>query len=71
MQEIDVRWLPQPEPFENISRALQTLPAEEALQVLIHREPFPLYEALQANGYSWQTTAIENGCFKILITRTA
>ena len=69
MQELDVRWLPQPEPFEKITRALQILPAEETLQVLIHREPFPLYEALQANGYAWQTTALADGSFKILITR--
>lgn len=71
MQEIDVRWLPQPEPFEKITRTLQMLPAEETLQVLIHREPFPLYEALQANGYKWQTMPLEDGCFKILIARAA
>ena len=33
MQELDVRGLLPPEPFENIIRALQTLPAGESLQV--------------------------------------
>lgn len=71
MPELDVRGLPPPEPFENIARALQMLSATETLQVLIHREPFPLYEMLRDAGYTWQTTALENGDFKILITRTA
>jgi uncharacterized protein (DUF2249 family) len=71
MQELDVRWLPQPEPFEKITRTLQMLPAEETLQVLIHREPFPLYDALRANGYAWQTTPLEDGCFRILISRAS
>ena len=52
-------------------RALQRLPAEETLQVLIHREPFPLYETLQNSGYAWQTTVLADGSFKILITRAA
>ena len=68
MPKLDVRGLSPPEPFENITRALQTLSNEETLEVLIHREPFPLYEVLRAAGYDWQTTALENGDFKILIT---
>ena len=71
MAVLDVRDLPPPEPFENIMRALQQLPADETLQVLIHREPFPLYEALQNGGYAWQATALADGSFKILIARTA
>jgi len=51
--------------------ALQQLPAEETLQVHIHREPFPLYEALHNTGYAWQTTALADGSFKILISRAA
>jgi len=69
MPELDVRGLPPPEPFENILRALPALSGEGALQVLIHREPYPLYEMLRDAGYTWQTTALENGDFKILITR--
>ncbi|TAN84193.1 MAG: DUF2249 domain-containing protein [Gallionella sp.] len=71
MLELDVRGLPPPEPFENIMHALQTLPAGEGLQVHIHREPYPLYEALRNAGYAWQTTALADGSFKILIARAA
>jgi len=71
MRVLDVRDLPPPEPFENIMRTLQQLPADETLQVLIHREPFPLYEALQNSGYAWQATALADGSFKILIARAA
>lgn len=70
MPELDVRGLPPPEPFENILRALSALPAEATLQVLIHREPYPLYETLRDAGYTWQTIALAEGDFKILITRT-
>ena len=71
MVEIDVRDLPPPEPFETIMRALQKLPAGETLQVLIHREPFPLYDALRSSGYAWQTTALADDSFKITISRAA
>ena len=71
MQELDVRWLTPPEPFENIMRTLQQLPAQETLQVLIHREPFPLYDALRANGYTWQTAVLADGSYQVLITRAA
>ena len=70
MQELDVRGLPPPEPFENIARTLQTLTGNDTLKVLIHREPFPLYDMLRGAGYAWQTTALANGDFEILITRT-
>lgn len=66
---IDVRWLPPPEPFERIMHALQTLPAEARLQVLIHREPHPLYEALRDAGYRWQATALGDDSFEIVISR--
>lgn len=71
MKQLDVRGFPPPEPFENIIRALQTLADNEMLQVLIHREPFPLYEMLRDTGHAWQTSALSCGDFEILITRTA
>lgn len=71
MPELDVRGLPPPEPLENIMHALQTLPAGETLQVHIHREPYPLYEMLRDTGYAWQTTALADGSFAILISHAA
>lgn len=67
--EIDVRGLAPPEPFEKIMHALQLLPAGAALQVLIHREPYPLYEVLRDSGYAWQTHALAEDNYTILITR--
>ncbi|MDP4029984.1 MAG: DUF2249 domain-containing protein [Gallionella sp.] len=69
MAELDVRGLPPPEPFEHILRALPALSGNDTLHVLIHREPYPLYEMLRDAGYAWQTTALAEGDFEILITR--
>ena len=69
--ELDVRGLPPPEPFEHITRALLALPAGAYLHVLIHREPYPLYEVLRDSGYAWQTTALTDGSFSIRISRSA
>ncbi len=69
--ELDVRGLPPPEPFVIIMHALQTLPAGATLQVHIHREPFPLYDALHKDGYAWQTSALADGSFQIVILHAA
>ena len=69
--ELDVRGLPPPEPFEHIMRALSTLPAGAFLHVLIHREPYPLYEVLRNNGYAWQTTVLTDGSCSIRISHSA
>ncbi len=66
---VDVRWLEPPEPMERIIEALSMTGAGERIQVLIHREPFPLYDILQQNGYAWRTTARTDGCFELLISR--
>jgi uncharacterized protein (DUF2249 family) len=67
--ELDVRGLPPPEPFENIMQALQILASAAELRVLIHREPYPLYDVLRDTGYDWQTRALADGSFEILIKR--
>lgn len=69
MSELDVRGLPPPEPFEKIMHAMSSLPPGAVLQVLIHREPYPLYAELQGMGYAWQTSALPDGHFAILIER--
>ena len=67
MIELDVRGLPPPEPFEQIMQALETLPQRGTLRVLIHREPYPLYEILRDMGYCHQTTLLADGNFSINI----
>ncbi|GAB1231642.1 hypothetical protein UT4_01080 [Ferrigenium sp. UT4] len=71
LQLLDVRGLPPPEPFMQIMAALAGLPPHGSLRVLIHREPFPLYEVLREQGYRWQTLPQAAGEFEILIGRAA
>ncbi|MCX7192321.1 MAG: DUF2249 domain-containing protein [Proteobacteria bacterium] len=68
MPKLDLRGLPPPEPFENIMQALQNMQKGSVLRVLIHREPFPLYDVLRDNNYTWQTSASADGNFTILIS---
>lgn len=67
MNELDVRGLPPPEPFEQIMAALEE--SDTVLRVLIHRQPFPLYDALRDQGYLWETCEMADGNFEILIRR--
>lgn len=66
---LDVRWLEPPEPFERIVAALEKLPAGEALTVIIHREPQPLYRWLTREGYRFTTRYDPAGYFEIRIGR--
>lgn len=52
---IDVSTLAAPEPMERILDVLEALPPGGRLKVLIHREPFPLYEILDRRGYAHRT----------------
>jgi hemerythrin superfamily protein len=65
---LDLRALEPPEPFVRIVRRLHEAP-NAALRVRIHREPYPLYEELQGLGYRWNTRALEDGSYEILIER--
>lgn len=67
--EIDVRGLAPPEPIEIILPALYTLVPGASLQVLIHREPLPLYDLMRESGYTWQTIKLANNNFRIRIIR--
>jgi uncharacterized protein (DUF2249 family) len=69
LREIDVRWLEPPEPFERIVAALEQLPSGERLRVLIHREPRPLFQWLQREGYAFEHRYNSEGYFEIQITR--
>jgi uncharacterized protein (DUF2249 family) len=68
---LDVRWLEPPEPMERIMAALDELPEGAMLRVMIHREPMPLYRALDASGYRHATRFDEHGYFEIEIGRVA
>ena len=67
--ELDVRWLEPPEPFERIVSALETLPEGGTLRVLIHRQPRPLFQWLEREGYAFRHDFHPDGFFEILIRR--
>ena len=67
--EIDVRGLAPPEPFERIVPALHKLVPGATMQVLIHREPFQLYDLMRESGYTWKTEKLEYNSFRIKINR--
>lgn len=65
---VDGRELEPPEPMERVLTALDTLQPGQRLRFLIHREPYPLYNILRRYQYHYQTTALADATFEILIT---
>ncbi|EXI65283.1 MAG: SirA-like protein [Candidatus Accumulibacter adjunctus] len=64
---IDARGLEPPEPMLRTMEALDHLEPNRKLLVLLPREPFPLYRALELNGFSWQTGHQADGTVTVLI----
>jgi tRNA 2-thiouridine synthesizing protein A len=64
---IDGRGLEPPEPLVRTLEALDQIGPAETLLVLLPDEPYPLYRALQLNGFSWQTTRRPDGTVEVLI----
>ncbi|WP_269494987.1 DUF2249 domain-containing protein [Castellaniella sp. S9] len=52
---LDVRGMAPPEPLEHCLEALSTLPAGRRLRMRIDREPYPLYQMLDRDGYARET----------------
>lgn len=66
---IDARGLMPPEPFELTMAALDELKPGGEIVLLLYREPFPLYDVLRRNGYSYRTETQADGTFEIHITQ--
>lgn len=64
---IDGRQLEPPEPFIQTMEALDAIPPGQCVLLILVREPFPLYRALELNGYAWRTRRSEEGDFEVLI----
>ena len=47
--------------------ALDAISPGQTVMLVLGREPFPLYRALQLNGYAWETTHHDDGTVEILI----
>lgn len=64
---MDLCGLEPPEPLVRALAALDRLGPEESLLVFLPHEPYPLYRALEVNGFSWQTTIKPDGTVEVLI----
>jgi len=66
-QFIDVNLLEPPEPMERILSAIDTLAQGRYLRVWIHREPFPLYDILEREGFSHAVRPGQHSMFELFI----
>ena len=46
---------------------LDTIKPGQKVLLIVGREPFPLYRALELNGFSWQTERLPDGSVEVLI----
>lgn len=67
---IDARGLEPPEPMEKVLQALAQLRPGQTIQLLLHREPFPLYPILAERGYRHETRMAADGSYVILIRQS-
>ncbi len=66
-QVVDGHGLEPPEPFVLTMDALDACPSGQAVLLLLPREPHPLYRALQAQGFAYQTERTAQGSYQIRI----
>jgi hypothetical protein len=64
---IDARWLEPPEPMEKVMQTLPLLKPGQHIRLLLHREPFPLFPILRAQGYTHDTKMQPDGSYVILL----
>ena len=64
---VDGRELEPPEPFVQTMEALDAIERGQKVLLLLCREPFPLYRALELNGFEWETTQAADGTVEVLI----
>ena len=66
---IDGRSMEPPEPFIQTMEALEHIGADQKVLLIARHEPFPLYRALDLNGFLWQTEKMSDGSAEVLIWR--
>lgn len=64
---VDGHNLEPPEPFVQAIEALDAIHPGQKLLLIVHREPFPLYRALDLNGFLWETGRSSDGAFEVLM----
>ena len=66
---IDGRDMQPPEPLEKAVAALETLPPDGELRMLLYCHPVPLFNILRSNGFVWKESHLEDGTHEIVIRR--
>ena len=64
---IDGRHMEPPEPFVKTMEALDAIEPGQTVLLVLGREPFPLYRALELNGFVWRTTHSDDGTVEVLM----
>jgi len=64
---VDARYMEPPEPFVHTMEALDAIEPGQKVLLQVGREPFPLYRALELNGFSWQTEHQPDGSVEVLM----
>ena len=64
---IDGRDMQPPEPLEKAMTALDTLPPDGELRMLLYCHPVPLFNILRQNGFVWQENSLDDGTHEIVI----
>lgn len=66
---IDGREMQPPEPLERALAALDALPPDGELVMLLYCQPVPLFNILRHNGYVWDERIADDGTHEITIRR--
>lgn len=66
---IDGRDMQPPEPLELALMALDSLPPDDELVMLLYCQPHPLFRILRQNGFSWTETVQADGTHEIRIRK--
>jgi len=67
---IDGRDMQPPEPLEQTLEALDTLPPDGEIVLLLYCQPQPLYQILRRNGYGWTESLLADGTNEIRIRKS-
>lgn len=71
MEVLDNRGLEPPQPMMRTLKKLETMKKGEELTIINDRRPMFLYEELELLGYTHDTEALDDGSYKITITKTS
>ena len=66
--QIDARMMSPPEPFERVVSALENASQGDEIELLLYREPRPLYDMLERNGYDFSVAHDDDGTVRVRIS---